>query len=123
MFSTLYAQASAPTNGQGGGFFVPFLIIILIAYFLILRPQFRRQKNLEKKKKALKKGDTVVTAGGIYGKVSHLKEDGRIISVDIAQGVKVDLLRSSISEVVLPNAPAGKNPNKFNKPKKHASSK
>lgn len=101
---SLYAQDN-PSSGNGGGggigLFFPILIIIGITYFLVMRPQIRRQRALEQKRKSLQKGDTVITAGGLLGKVTRFKDvDEKIIVLEIASGVRVEVLRSSLSDVI-----------------------
>ena len=75
-FLPIFAQTAAPATG--GGSLVPFLFqlaaIMLIFYFLMIRPQQKQRKSLEAAIMALKKGDTVVTTGGVVGEVVHIKE-------------------------------------------------
>lgn len=82
---------------QGGmaGLLLPILLFIGIFYFLILRPQKKKQQQHEKMLSAISRGDTIVTAGGFFGKVSDILEDSYII--ELADGVKVRILKSSIS--------------------------
>ena len=77
---------------------VPFAVILLIMYFMIMRPQQKRQKAHQEMISNVRRGDTVVTAGGLIAKVSRATDDAEV-EVEIAQGVKVRLLRSMISEV------------------------
>jgi preprotein translocase subunit YajC len=92
-----YAQAG------GGGFemlnslLVPTILIIGIMYFLMIRPQQKRMKEHREMISALRRGDTVVTSGGILGKVAKVEESE--IQVEIADGVRIKVLRSSVSEV------------------------
>ena len=74
--------------------FAPFVLIIVVFYFFMIRPQMKRQKELRKYREALKKGDKVITNGGIYGKVAEVKED--FILVEIAENVKVKMDKSAI---------------------------
>ncbi len=107
MFVTpAFAQAAAP--GGGGGLIVqllPFILIFAIIYFLILRPQQKRAKAHREMVSALRRGDSVVTSGGLIGKVVKVLDDNEI-SVEVAEGVKVRLLRSSVSEVRSKGEPA-----------------
>ncbi len=73
---------------------MPFLLIIVVFYFFMIRPQMKRQKELRKYRENLKKGDKIVTTGGIYGKVSEIKED-RVI-VEIAEGVRITIDKAAI---------------------------
>jgi preprotein translocase subunit YajC len=77
---------------------IPFAFIILIFYFLIIRPQNKKRKETEKMLSALKKGDKVITIGGVHGTVQHVKESTVIIKVD--DNVKIEFLRSAVSNVV-----------------------
>lgn len=105
MFITpAYAQSAA----GGGDFFLqimPFLLIFVIMYFLIIRPQQRRLKEHREMVASVRRGDTVVTAGGLIGKVSKVDEGE--IQVEVAQGVKLKVVRSTISEVRSKNEPVG----------------
>ena len=78
--------------------FMPLILIIVIMYFLILRPQQRRMKQHQEMVKALRRGDTVVTNGGLVGKVTKVVDEEQI-EVEIADGVRVRQLRSMVSEV------------------------
>jgi len=77
--------------------FLPLVAIIAIFYFLILRPQNKKQKDTQKMLAALKKGDRVVTIGGIHGVIQSVKESTVIVKVD--DNVKLELSRSAISSV------------------------
>ena len=86
----------------GGGFsgimaFLPFILIIGIFYFLIIRPQNKKQKETQKMLAALKRGDRVVTIGGIHGTIQTIKDQTVIVRID--EGVKVEFSRSAISSV------------------------
>ena len=78
--------------------FVPFILIFVIMWFLIIRPQQRRVKAHQEMIKNVRRGDTVVTSGGIVGKVTKVTDDPEI-EVEIADGVKVKLIRGMISDV------------------------
>jgi preprotein translocase subunit YajC len=78
--------------------FMPLILIIVIMYFLILRPQQRRQKQHQDMVKALRRGDSVVTNGGLVGKVTKVVDDDQV-EVEIADGVRVRQMRAMISEV------------------------
>jgi preprotein translocase subunit YajC len=103
MFATpAYAQtAGATASGNGLGVFLqtfgPFLLIFPLFWFLILRPQQRRQKLHQAAIMSVKKGDSVVTAGGLMGKAT--KVDDNVVEVEIANGVKVRVVKSTIAEV------------------------
>ena len=93
---------SAATAGSAPGWtgFLPIIGMIAIFWFLIIRPQMRQQKEHRAKIAGVKKGDQVVTAGGILGKV--VKVDDDYAEVDIAQGVRVKVVKQTIGDVVPP---------------------
>ena len=78
--------------------FMPLILIIVIMYFLVLRPQQQRVKRHQQMVKALRRGDSVVTNGGLVGKVTKVVDDDQI-EVEIADGVRVRQMRSMVSEV------------------------
>jgi preprotein translocase subunit YajC len=78
--------------------FMPLILIIVIMYFLILRPQQQRVKRHQEMVKALRRGDTVVTNGGLVGKVTKVVDDDQV-EAEIADSVRVRQMRSMISEV------------------------
>jgi len=99
-------QAAAPAGAPPAWLqYLPFVAMGLIFWFLILRPQMKQQKDHKAKLGALKKGDEVLTGGGLLGKV--LKVDDNYAEVEIAQGVKVKALKSTIVDVI---PPAGSRP-------------
>ncbi len=69
---------------------LPFLLIIVVFYFFMIRPQVKRQKELRKYRENLKKGDKVVTTGGIYGKVTEVKDSHVLIEIADNVNIKVD---------------------------------
>ncbi len=98
MFVTpAYAQAAGA--GSALSSFVPLLLIFAIMYFFLLRPQQKKLKEHKMMVEALRKGDQVITQGGLYGKVTKVKE-GDEIEVEIASGVTVRAVRSTIVQVV-----------------------
>lgn len=103
MVSQLYAMAQPAADGQEPNLFMsllPIIIIFGIIYFLMIRPQTKRQKEKQKMLEALKKGDKVVTSGGIYGTIEGFREKEGQIILKIAKEVKINVNRSSISSVV-----------------------
>lgn len=88
-----------PQNGQGGGnplvAFLPLIIIFGIFYFLLIRPQQKRAKEHQNFLANLKKGDEVVTNGGLIGKIIGLTED--VVTLEIAEKVRIKVLRNSIA--------------------------
>jgi preprotein translocase subunit YajC len=92
---------AAGTAGSGQPFWVsliPFAGMILIFWFLIIRPQMRQQQAHREKVAGIKRGDQVITAGGLLGKV--VKVDDEYAELEIAQGVRVKAVRSTIGDVV-----------------------
>lgn len=89
-------------GGEGGGgggsplAFLPFVLIFVLFYFLILRPQQKQSKKKEEMLKSLKRGDNVITAGGIYGRIMNISEDD-IVSLEISKGVSIRIARSGIA--------------------------
>lgn len=77
---------------------VPFLLIIVIFYFLILRPQQKRQKERVKLLESIKKGDKVITAGGVHGTVEGIED--KTLLIKIAENVKIKVERSSVSTII-----------------------
>jgi len=103
----LMMMQSAPSAGSGGAAgmllgIAPWILIFGIFYILMIRPQQRRVKDHQASIAAVKKGDDIVTGGGIRGRVTKVTEDEA--EVEIAQGVKVRVVKSTISAVITPNA-------------------
>ncbi len=91
-------------GGSGGSSLlpgmIPFILIFVLFYFLILRPQQKQSRELKEMKSNLKRGDNVLTSGGIYGKVVNVNED--VLSVEIAKGINIKMTRSGVSAIVNP---------------------
>ena len=85
--------------GQGIAQFIPLILIFVIFYFFLIRPQQKRVKEHKAMVEALKRGDEVITAGGILGKVERVMEDDRI-EVDIGNDVKVQIIKSTITSLL-----------------------
>ena len=100
-----YAQASGGFGGVAG--FLPIILIFAIMYFLMIRPQQKKMKEHRAMVEALRRGDQIVTQGGIIGKVTKVKEDNEI-EVEIAQGVKVRIVKTTIVSVLSKTEPAEK---------------
>ena len=100
MISDAFAQSTA---GGAGSFSVqsllPFVLIFIIFYFLLIRPQQKRVKQHKLMVSNLKRGNKVLTAGGIFGVVSKAIDGSETVSVEIASGIIVEISRSMISEV------------------------
>jgi len=87
------------------GQFIPLLLIFGIMYFLLIRPQQKKMKEHQAMVNGLRRGDKVVTAGGVFGKVVKVMDEGEV-EVEIADGVKVRVVQSTISQVVSKTEPA-----------------
>jgi len=87
------------------GQFIPLILIFAIMYFLLIRPQQKKAKAHQEMVKALRRGDQVITQGGLIGKVSKVKEDNEI-EVEIADGVKVRVVQATIAQVLSKTEPA-----------------
>jgi preprotein translocase subunit YajC len=99
MFITpAYAQGAPAGGGDLVMSLLPFVLIFVIMYFLILRPQQKRVKQHQELIKNLRRGDTVITSGGLVGKITKVVDDDQI-EVEIADGVRVRQLRAMVSDV------------------------
>jgi len=105
--SPAYAQA---LGGGGGGFdlvqLAPLALIFVVFYFLIIRPQQKKAKEHKSMVEALRRGDKVVTSGGIIGTVAKVVNE-REVSLEISEGVRVRAMRGMIAEVMARTEPAG----------------
>ncbi len=99
-FNSLFLQAADGAGAFGGGFgmLLPLILIIAIMYFFMIRPQNKKQKEMQKMLDALKKGDKVITIGGIHGTISSVKPDSVVLKVD--DNVKIEFNRTAISTVL-----------------------
>lgn len=114
MNGVAWAQTTA---GGGGGMapndpramlvnFLPLILIFVIFYFLILRPQSQKQKEVQKMVENLKRGDRVVSSGGIYGEVVDVKEETGTVILRVADNVKIEFAKNAI--VGMATAPKAK---------------
>ncbi len=101
-----YAQGA---GGQGGGFafLIPLILIFVVFYFLLIRPQQKRMKEHQNMVANLRRGDRIVTGGGLVGSVTKVVDDNEI-QVEIAEGVKVRVMRNSVQQVMNKSEPADK---------------
>ena len=105
MFQILAAAAAVPADAPPAWMqWAPIVGMILIFWFLIIRPQMKRQKEHQEKLGGLKKGDQVVTAGGLVGRI--VKVDDVYVELDLAQGVRVKAVKNTIGEIVPPGGSA-----------------
>ena len=105
MFVTpAFAQAAGGASSAFSSF-VPLILIFAIMYFLMIRPQQKKAKQHKAMIDSLRRGDQVVTSGGVLGKVSKVSDDG-IVEIEIAEGVKVRVMRATIAQVLNRTEPA-----------------
>ena len=94
MLFFLQAQAGQQSGGSMGSFLIMMVLIFVVMYFLMIRPQQKKQKELVKFRDSLQKGDKVVTIGGIYGTVAEIKE--RVVLLEVDNNVKIRVDKSSL---------------------------
>ena len=87
------------------GQFIPLILIFAIMWFLLIRPQQKKMKEHRAMVAAVRKGDQVITQGGLIGKISRVKDDDEV-EIEIASGVKVRLVRNTIAQVLSKTEPA-----------------
>lgn len=104
------AQEQAASGGGIVGQLILFVPLILIFYFLLIRPANQRQKKHKAMIESVVRGDTIITSGGLIGKVAKITDQE--ISVDLAEGVRVRVVRSMIADVRPKNEPAPANDSK-----------
>ena len=101
--SSAYAQ-TAPAAAAGGDMFaslsgmLPLVLMFVVLYFVMIRPQMKRQKEHKAMLEALAKGDEIVTAGGVAGKIAKMGDS--YISLEVAAGVEIQVQRSAIAQVL-----------------------
>ena len=107
MITPAFAQGAAAAAGGADIALqvVPFVLIFVIMYFLILRPQQRRVKEHQNMVKNVRRDDTIVTTGGIVGRVTKVADEASEIEVEIAPNVRVKVVRTMIAEVRVKGAP------------------
>jgi len=87
-------EAAQPGAGSQWSFWIMMILIFVVFYFFMIRPQTKKQKELQKQREAMKKGDKVVTAGGIYGEIKEVQETTFIIT--IAKDVTIKVSKDSV---------------------------
>lgn len=103
MFATpAFAQAAATGSSAASGIisFVPIILIFAIMYFLMIRPQQKKVKEHRTMIEAVRRGDQVITSGGLIGKVTKVDDQKGELEVELAPNVKVRVVRSTISQVI-----------------------
>jgi preprotein translocase subunit YajC len=99
-----FAYAMGSPGGGGGGqagslyTFAPLILLFAVFYFLLIRPQQKRAKQHKSFMENLKKGDTVITSGGLYGKITGITDEA--ITMEIAEKVRVKVLKSAVADYV-----------------------
>lgn len=105
LIAPAYAQAAGGTPDTLTTFVLPMALIFVVFYFFMIRPQQQKQKEMKKMLEALRRGDRVVTAGGLIGTI--VKAEADEVQVEIADGVRVRVVRSTISSVLTKPEPVG----------------
>jgi len=113
LIGSAHAQAAAPAAATGGGStpfgmgLLPFALIFLVFYVLLIRPQQKRLDEQSKMIKALTRGDRIITAGGVHGKIVKFDGDENLI-VEIADGVQIKVVRNTVSTLAAKTEPVPK---------------
>ena len=113
LFILFFLGGCTQTTGTDGGgaspltAVAPFVLIFVVFYFLILRPQQKQSRERREMLKNLKRADMIVTSGGMYGKILNI--NGDVITLEIAKGISVKVSRSGITGMSSPNIEEGKN--------------
>lgn len=89
-FNTILLQVPAPGGGMDWTFILMMVLIFVVMYFLMIRPQQKRQKELNNFRKSLEKGSKIITAGGIYGRIKEIEETTVLIEVDSNTTLRID---------------------------------
>jgi preprotein translocase subunit YajC len=94
----LLIMMAPAANGQGGGImsFLPLIAIVVVFYFFMIRPQMKKAKEQKKYIESLKKGDKILTIGGIYGKIAEVREDESMI-IEVEDGSKMRISKNAVS--------------------------
>lgn len=98
MNSIILAQATQQAQGEGWNMLITFGLIIIIFYFIVIRPQRKQQKELKERQDSLKPGDKVITNGGIYGIVREVKDD--TVKLEIAANTVIKVVKTCIVQGV-----------------------
>ena len=96
--SPAFAQASGGL-AEGGFGLLPIIFVMVIFYFLLLRPQQKRAKQHKEMLAALRRGDKIITSGGLTGSIVKVVDDSETVEVEIAKDVKVHIIRSMIADI------------------------
>lgn len=93
-FLSIFLMGPAPEGQSPLVTFLPLILVFVVFYFFMIRPQVRKQKELSSYRSSLQKGDKIITTGGIYGKISDVKENK--ITVDVGNGVLLSVDKSAV---------------------------
>mgnify|MGYP002883394493 FL=1 len=99
MFITPAFAQSAGGLAEGGFGLLPIVFVMVIFYFLLIRPQQKRAKQHKEMLSAIRRGDKVVTSGGLTGTIVKVVDDSETVEVEICKGIKVDVVRAMIADV------------------------
>ena len=103
MYHFLLTMGGSGNDSSSGGSmlnFLPLILIIFVMYFLMIRPQAKKQKEHRAMLEKLEKGDRILTSGGIVGTIAGIKENEGLLIVKIADNVKIDVSKSSVAQVL-----------------------
>lgn len=115
LMSNAYAQvAGGVSNGTSLMSFVPFILIFVIMYFFMVRPQRLQMKKRQEMLDAVRRGDTVITGGGIIGKVTKVYNESGELEVEIGDGMRVRIIRSTLTDVRVKGEPIAEKKSKPN---------
>ncbi|UTO29183.1 preprotein translocase subunit YajC [Bartonella harrusi] len=119
MFITnAYAQvADSVSNGPSLVNFIPFILIFAIMYFFMIRPQRAQMKKRQEMLNAIRRGDTVITGGGIVGKVTKVYDENGELEVEIGNDMRIRVIRSTLSDVRVKGEPIAEKKSKLPKTK------
>lgn len=100
LISNAFAQSAPAAGGDAGGLmsFIPLILMFVVLYFIMIRPQMKRQKETKAMLEALAAGDEVITAGGILGKVTAVKD--QYVTVELVPGTEVQMQKNAITSVL-----------------------
>jgi len=116
LISPAYAQTAGDAGGAGGLFsLLPLVLIFVVFYFLLIRPQQKKMKAHRAMVEALRRGDRVVTGGGLLGSVTKVLSDNEV-QIELAEGVRVRVVKHTIQEVISKPEPADKGGESGQKP-------
>ncbi|MFN0220033.1 MAG: preprotein translocase subunit YajC [Hyphomicrobium sp.] len=105
IISPALAQTPGPAMDPMGGLLVPMLLMLLIFYFFLIRPQSQRAKEQRDKVNAVRRGDTVITSGGMVGKVIKTSDTSDEIEIELADNLKVRVIKSTLLDVRVKGEP------------------